>query len=352
MGPPTRSLGLAPGPIRVPTRRGGVGSTGKSSAPRSAGRRASGSEAPGASGALALYPGMAAAFPGMGRALADNPAAKRVLAEFSGASGEDISRLVLEAGESELHSDRAWELAVVATEVAAFEAFCAEGRVVSGALGFSIGAYAALLGAGMFKVHQVVTMIDIVLEASRRLPGRYAMVAITGPSIDEVGELCRSGAVEVSSVLGQGPVIVAGDLAATERLVEKISPFALRVTHLPVRWPLHTTLMEPVATALDRGRRSVGRLRPLRHPVYSGLDGSRLTTPSEAWNLLVQHLVRPQRFDLALPAALADGFGRMVELGPGTTLARAGRGLGGPSLTVESFPVSERGPVRGAGQRC
>ncbi len=300
---------------------------------------------------LALYSGMAAAFPGMGRPLTDEPAAQRVLAEFEAASGQGIGRLVREAGEEELYADRSWELAVVAAQAAACEAFLAGGGNVSGALGFSIGAYAALLGARMAGVGQVVAMIDTVLEASRTLPGSYAMVAVTGPPLERAESLCRPGVLEVAAVLGEGQVIVAGRAEAAEGFAAAVARSALRVTRLPVRWPLHTTLMSPVADALDRRRRSIGRLRPPRHPVYSGLDGARITTPSEGWELLIRHLVRPQRFDLAMRAALADGWERIVDLGPGATLARVVRRLRGAPSAVESFPSA---PARRApgGAEC
>jgi acyl transferase domain-containing protein len=297
------------------------------------------------------YPGMAAALPGMGCPPAHDPAAQGVLAEFKSASGEEIARLVLEAGEGALHADRAWELAVVATELA-FEAFRARGGLVSGALGSAIGVYAALLGAGTVRVAQAVAMIDTVLEIALQLHGSYATVTVTGPSHAKVEGLCRAGAVEVAAVLGESQVIVAAELDATERLAAAIAASALRVPRLPVRWPLHTTLMAPVAAALDRSRTTIGRLRPLRHPVYSELDGARITTASEGWYLLVRHLVRPQRLDLGLPAVPAGGFGRVVELGPGSTLARVAHRILGPEVTVHSFPVCASGRGRGARRRC
>ena len=295
---------------------------------------------------------MAAAAPGMGRPLADDPAAQRVFAEFAVVSGLEIERLVVDAAESELLADRAWELAVVATEIAAFEAFREKGRVVSGALGFSIGAYAALRNAGMVDVSQVVAMVDSVLEACLALPGSYGMAAVTGPSRERVEKDCCPGVVEIAAVLGEGQVVVAGELEATERLCAGISRVALRVTRLPVRWPLHTTLMTPVAAALERRRRALGCLRPLRHPVYSGLDGSRITTPSEGWDLLVRHLVQPQRLDLAIPAVLEAGAAGFVELGPAATLARAVRRFSGSAAAVELFPAPHGGSQRGARGRC
>jgi hypothetical protein len=57
-------------------------------------------------GPLALFPSMAAAFPGMARPLAGVAAAAHVFADFSAASAVDVARLACAASESELHEDR------------------------------------------------------------------------------------------------------------------------------------------------------------------------------------------------------------------------------------------------------
>src|SRR5512136_1124018 len=137
-------------------------------------------------GTLALFPGMAAVFAGMGRPLTRVPAGERVYRAFSEFSGVDVGALACTSSDSEIYCDRHWELAAVATEAAALEVWRSGGRDVSTSLGFSIGAYAALLSAGVVSVAQVVGMIDIVLEASLRLPGRFSMLSVAGAPLQEV----------------------------------------------------------------------------------------------------------------------------------------------------------------------
>ncbi len=274
---------------------------------------------------LGLFPGMAAAFPGMGRRVAGIPAARAVLEEFAAASRADIVRLACDAGERELFADRSWELAVVATEAAALAAFTSRGGRLAASLGFSIGAYAALLSAGVVSVSQVVAMIDLVLAGSRPLGDRYAMASVTGLPPDEVAAACAWPGTAVAAVIGPARVLVAGARDAVAELLRALAARALRTTSLAVRWPLHTPAMQPAAIELERRRADLGGLRAPRHPVYSAVDGGLITTPNEAWELLVRHLVRPQRLDLALASARRDGHRRAVELGPGDTLARAFR---------------------------
>ncbi len=298
-----------------------------------------GAAPPNAQGALALFPGMAAAFPGMGRALVGTPDGRRTFREFGRWSGLDVAAAASDVPESDLFRDRTWELSVIATEAAALAAWRASGGVVAASLGFSIGAYAALLSAGALSIEQVVSMVDIVLEASRLLPGRYAMFGASGTTLEKVEVLCVAGEVEVSAVVVPGQVLIAGAEAAVRALAERLAPDVLRIRLLPVRWPLHTSLMRGVSDELERRWTRIGGLRPFRHPVYSAMHGGRIETPEEGWRLLVDHLHRPQRFDLAFAAALADGVGRCVEFGPGGTLSGAVRWMARDEIEVETFPT-------------
>ncbi len=306
--------------------------------------RSGGPEGDSAGGVLGL-------FPGMGRRVAHIPAARAVLEEFAAASRVDIVSLVCDAGERELFADRSWELAVVATEAAALAAFTARGGSLAASLGFSIGAYAALLSAGSAAVSQVVAMIDLVLAGSRALSDRYAMASVTGLSPDEVAAACTQPGAAVAAVIGPAQVLVAGARDAVAALGRALAPRALRTTLLAVRWPLHTPAMQPVAIELERRRAELGGLRAPRHPVYSAVDGGLITTPNECWELLVRHLVRPQRPDLALASAYRDGHRRAVELGPGDTLARAVRWMDRGDTEVEVLLPDERRAGRTRG-RC
>lgn len=67
---------------------------------------------------LALFPGLTAATPQMGRDLVAG-AGGLVCRAFSRASGIDVGSLAAETGAAELLADRAWELATIATEMAA-----------------------------------------------------------------------------------------------------------------------------------------------------------------------------------------------------------------------------------------
>jgi acyl transferase domain-containing protein len=181
-------------------------------------------------------------------------------------------------------------------------------------------------------------MIDVVLNASLKLPGRFSMLAVVGAPLEKVLPLCQPGEAELAAVMLPSQFLIAGREQAVQTLAGAVDSLALKVTTLSLRWPLHTSLMVPVAEELERSRARLGRLRRFRLPVYSALHGGRIETPEEGWQLLVEHLYRPQRFDLAFQAAWRDGLRHCIEFGPGGSMERAVRWTGHDQVEVEVFP--------------
>jgi [acyl-carrier-protein] S-malonyltransferase len=274
---------------------------------------------------LGLFPGLAAAAPGMARPWLSSAAARDALDAFSSVSRLDIRWLACDAPAEVLKRDRSWEVATVATQVAANASYSERGGSLDAVLGFSIGAYAALASAGVIAVDQIVAMIDTVLEGCLALEGRFAMAAVIGLPHDEVRSECRSGGVEVAARLAPGQTLVAGPERDLVAFREVVGRRALRVVTLDVRWPLHTSHMAPVALRLQAIRERLGEFGAPAVPVYSLYHGTAIGSTAEAWELLVGHLTHEQRLDLALGGCVADGFAQFVELGPGETLTRAAR---------------------------
>jgi len=289
---------------------------------------------------LALFPGMAAVAAGMARAYAASRAARRVFDEFSEHSGIDVFALAHDADEAALRADRHWELATVATEAAALAAYREQGDEVDGALGFSIGAYAALLCAGVTSIGQTVAMIDAVLDGCRGLAGGpFAMAAVSGLAAAETAAAAEAAGAALAAVITPAQTLLAGPAPAVARAAAVVATRALRVRALEVRWPLHTPWMVPARDRLDAARAGLGDFRDPARAVYSARHGRRVEGTGECWELLTGHLTAVQRFDLAFAAARADGFARCVELGPGGTLTAAVRWLARDEVAVRPFGI-------------
>lgn len=233
--------------------------------------------------------------------------------------------MACEAPDQVLKTDRNLEIATVATQMAAAAAYAERGGTLGGTLGFSIGAYAALASAGVIGVEQIVAMIDSVLDGCFALRGSFGMSAVIGLPHDVVEAQCRRGGVEVAGRLAPGQTLVAGPARDLASFRDAVGSRALRVVVLDVRWPLHTSHMEPAARRLESIRARLGPFGTPRVPVYSLYHGASIHSVDQAWELLVGHLCHEQRLDLAFGACAADGFRQFVELGPGETLSGAAR---------------------------
>lgn len=272
---------------------------------------------------LALYPGIAAAEPGMAAGLGEMSAARASLDQFERVSGCPVGELAITASGPELRADRACELAMIATSVAATAAWRKIDGRVDGVLGFSIGAYAALEAAKVVRLDQIVAMIDIVLEASRALEGRFEMAALTGVPRKELELACRRAGTEVAAEITAAQFLVAGPRPSMALLELGLAHRSLRWKTLPVRWPVHTSYMKPVSAALEQARGEIGPLMAPRVPVYATSTQGRIETAEDAWKLITGQMWQPQSLPRALRAAMRDGFTQAVELGPGETLRRA-----------------------------
>jgi acyl transferase domain-containing protein len=287
---------------------------------------------------------MAAAAAGMARPFAASPAARRVFEEFSDHSGLDVLRLAHDADDASLRADRHWEIAMVATEAAALAAFREWGGDPGGALGFSIGAYAALLCADVISIAQTVTMIDTVLEGCRLLAGGpFAMAAVSGVAAARAAAAAEASGAALAAVITPAQTVLAGPAPAAARAIDALASDALGVRALEVRWPLHTAWMAPARELLASARAGLGSFGEPVRAIYSALHGRRLSGAGECWELLTGHLTEAQRFDAAFAGARADGFARCVELGPGGTLTRAVRWLAHDEVTVYGFRVDAGG---------
>jgi len=274
----------------------------------------------------------------MAARLARIPAARSSLAEFERASRCPVGELSTTAPATALLADRACEFAVIATSVAATAAWRQHRGGLDGVLGFSIGVYAALEAAGVVRLEQIVAMIDVVLEASRDLEGKFEMAAITGVPRDELELACRRAGTEVAAEVTAVQFLVAGPRAAMALLELGFAERALRWRSLPVRWPVHTSYMRPVAEALERARSAIGPFSEPRVPIYATSRQPRVETAAGAWKLITGQMWQPQSLRRALLAAMEDGFSDAVELGPGETMRRALRWTCRDRVATEAVP--------------
>jgi [acyl-carrier-protein] S-malonyltransferase len=270
------------------------------------------------------FPGQGSQDVGMGRAIAaEFPAAQAVFDEASEAVGFDVARLCFEGPIEELTRTEMQQPALVATSIACLRAVESVGIKPDFVIGHSVGEYSALAAAGAVSDRDALYLVRergrAMEEAARRHPG--AMAAVLGLEDKVVEELC-AGIENVwpANYNCPGQVVVSGENAAVDRLLEEASAAGARKTvKLRVSGAFHSPLVARAADALHPALAAVGWNDPA--PPFMSTVSARLEGARRFVDLLVEQLTGPVKFTQAVRGLAKEGVGMFVEIGPGQVLS-------------------------------
>jgi [acyl-carrier-protein] S-malonyltransferase len=278
-----------------------------------------------------LFPGQGAQVVGMGKEVADLPAARELFDRASSVLGYDLFAVCTEGPESRLNMTDVSQPALYVAGLAALERLKATKPEVlgdvHGAAGLSLGEYTALAFAGALSFDDGLRVVKVRGESMQAAAEARAsgMVSVLGLDEAKVAELAAAastnGKVWLANYLCPGNIAVSGDKAAcdeVERLAE--SAGALKTVRLQVAGAFHTEIMGPATENLRAALDRVEIRRP-RFPVYSNVDAQPHDDPAEIRGLLVRQVSEPVRWEASMRRMIDDGFDGFYELGPGRVLA-------------------------------
>jgi [acyl-carrier-protein] S-malonyltransferase len=302
------------------------------------------------------FPGQGSQRPAMGAPWQGHPAWDRV-GEASDAAGDDVSHLLLEAGDEELRQTDRAQLATFVLGLVALDAARSAGLAPTACAGHSLGEYTALVAAGALDPDEGVRLVAArgaaMHAAAEANPG--TMAAVLGLDDVEAEAACRQagGDVWVANRNGPGQVVIAGTAeavagagaAAKERGARKVLP-------LPVAGAFHTPLMAPAADDLDSAL-GAAAWRPADVPVVTNVDALPHTEAAGWRPLLGAQLCRAVRWRESVARLAEYGADTFVELGPGGVLTGLVRRIvpGARAMAVSSPADLDALLAEGAGAR-
>lgn len=290
-----------------------------------------------------VFPGQGSQAPGMGRGLRESSAAAgRVWRAADAGYGESLSELTVAGTSQDLQPTDVQQPAIVATSVAAFAAFnevlgvdgaavSANGYPVNVAAlaGHSVGLVSAVVAAGCTPVGEAVALVRdrgrFMAAAAQAKPGRMAAVlGLDTAAVEDLASTIRAelpgSYLAVANINATGQVVVAGDLAAIDRVVnEGRDAGARRVIPLNVSGAFHSVAMLPAQAAMRDRLLAVG-IDPPAAPVISNIDAGQLVDPSAIRAELANHIAAPVRWLDGIRAIEALGVRQIVEFGHGSVL--------------------------------
>lgn len=281
----------------------------------------------------ALFPGQLSEQAGMGEGLYRRfPYVRALVDDVSQASGVDLPAVFFGEGSPSLHDDRPAQAGVFAVSVAVLEVLAREhGLAPSWAAGYSLGTYAAMVAAGCVETRAA---LSVLLRVDELLAGRGpsgAMGVVIGMTREALAPFVANvsadpAALSIGNENAAQQLVVTGEERSVEALLASVGPHALRAERLPIRWPMHSPLLGPVADEVARFVRDEVEVRaPSRCRLFAPMLGRPVETAEEAAEVLAVQVSRPSRWAAVLSGMAGEGAGLFAELGPGEILSRMTR---------------------------
>jgi [acyl-carrier-protein] S-malonyltransferase len=240
-----------------------------------------------------VFPGQGSQAVGMGKSLAANFAAARlVFDEVDAALASKLSTIIFEGPSDTLTLTENAQPALMAVSLATLRVMETEGglnleRDAQFVAGHSLGEYSALAAAGAFTTADAARLLRTRGQAMQKaVPvGQGAMAALIGLEFDAASavaaEAAQGDVCQAANDNGAGQVVVSGSKVAVERAVEIAkAKGAKRAMLLPVSAPFHCSLMQPAADVMAEALAKVSVKSPAV-PLVANVLARAIRTPDE-----------------------------------------------------------------------
>ncbi|MEH0652525.1 SDR family NAD(P)-dependent oxidoreductase [Streptomyces scabiei] len=186
----------------------------------------------------------------------------------------------------------------------------------SAVAGHSQGEIAAAVVAGALSLEDGAKVVALRSRAIVALAGAGGMASVPLP-VDEVRALLADGdgRLSVAAVNGPASVVVSGDRAALDDLIDRLTARDLRVRRIPVDYASHSAHVERIHDELLRLLADITP-RPSDIPFYSTVTGEPLDTTGLDAGYWYRNLRRTVEFEQTTRALLAAGHQVLVEVSP------------------------------------
>ncbi len=276
-------------------------------------------------GTAILCSGQGAQAPGMFDLLADAPEAAAVFEAAKAAlGGRDPRDLVRQAGDDDLHADKAGQILCCTQAMAAWAVL---GEAIPRPLvvaGYSVGELAAWGVTGALDARTVLGLAAeraSLMDAATKEPS--GLLAVRGLSRDKLEPLCRAHECHVAIVNAPDQMLAGGTRASLDALARDAKAHGGSVTAVPVAVASHTPLLR---RASERFRAALGKAKlpgvlPSGVRLLSGIDGAAVFDLRDGLDKLARQVGQTVDWAACMEACRSSNVTRVIELGPGNALS-------------------------------
>ena len=281
-----------------------------------------------------VFPGQGSQYVGMGKKLAEqHPLAKEVFQEVDDALGAPLFKLMCEGPEEQLILTKNAQPALMANSVAVVRVIEAETQkkisdLVDYVAGHSLGEYSALAAINSISLNDAAKLLRLRGESMQAaVPiGDGAMAALLGAGMDAVAniitEASKIGICEIANDNAPGQIVISGEAKAVNKAIKISSDFGVRkAMSLPVSAPFHCSMMKPAAEVMAVALKKTNITSPDVPLVanVSALVGN--GDPSEIRNSLVEQVTSLVRWRETILWLSKQDISSVIEIGAGKILS-------------------------------
>ncbi|MCZ2158194.1 ACP S-malonyltransferase [Bartonella sp. 220] len=283
-----------------------------------------------------IFPGQGSQLVGMGKALAEQfIAARMVFEEVDDALGEKLSNIIFEGPADVLTLTANAQPALMCVSIAIIRVMEQLGLDIESKIkfvaGHSLGEYSALCAAGTFSLRDTARLLRIrgnAMQAAVAV-GDGSMAALIGLDEQDVEEICETvsgkGVCQIANDNGGGQIVISGEAKAVETAVELASKKgAKRALLLSVSAPFHSSLMQPAADAMKKALLTVNKKAPIV-PLIANVSVTPESDPERIAMLLVEQVTGRVRWRETIEWISAHGVDTLFEVGSGKVLTGLAR---------------------------
>ncbi|HRI68674.1 MAG TPA: SDR family NAD(P)-dependent oxidoreductase, partial [Polyangium sp.] len=216
---------------------------------------------------------------------------------------------------SRIHETIVVQPALFAVEVALAALLQSWGVVPAAVIGHSVGEIAAAHVSGMLDLAQAARLVCIRGRVMQKATGHGKMVSV---SLDEPAAKKAAAGLEdrigIAAVNDLQSVVLSGDVATMDSLVEKLAREGVETRPLRVNYAFHSPQMEPLLPEFTAGM-GVLKAKPGSIPMLSTVTGKPLTHEELDVGYWGRNIRQAVRFADAISSVAADGY-IFVEVGP------------------------------------
>lgn len=226
--------------------------------------------------------------------------------------------------------DTAWsqsnavaQVLLAGTGVAAWRALSPGLPRVVAVAGYSVGELASCVAAGMLEPDDALALAERRAAAMDACAGdgQGGLLALSDVSADDLAAAGARWGLEVAIRTGERRCIVGGPRPALAEAAAELGGRGVTARLLDVRVPSHTSALRAAVPVIAQAFADT----PWRTPQLAwvaGITGAVVRDPAQARQVLAEQVATTIRWDACMDTVAERRPAVVLELGPGTTLAR------------------------------